>query len=95
MSMNPIPTIYPELLIKEMPSILPNLKPLRKTQIQRVFSPDEINSESFKNLEVKYYSKLNESTLKYLDKGYFCSKNEEHTVFYKMEKTNAAIPYGN
>ena len=61
--MNPIPTMYPESLIKEMSLILPNLKPLRKNPTQRVFSPDEINSATFKNLEVKDYSKLNESTL--------------------------------
>lgn len=41
---------------------------------------------------MKNYSQLNENTLKFLDKGYFCSPNEDHIVFYKMEKTDASIP---
>ena len=64
-----------------MPSILPNLKHLRKAPTQRVFRPDEINSASLAKLDVNDYSQLNESSLKYLDTGYFCSKNEEHIVF--------------
>ena len=57
----------------------------------------------------KDYSKLNESTLKYLDKGryfeqiIFCSvqkilkrskfqKVQKNNVYYKIEKTDAAIP---
>ena len=94
MSLNPIPTMYPESLVKDMPSFLPNLTPLRKAPTKRIFSPDEINSTSYnKNLEVKDYSQLNESTLQYLDEGYLCSSTcEDHIAFYKMEKTTASIP---
>ena len=53
MSLNPIPTMYPEPLVKDMPSVLPNLTPLQKAPTKRTFSPDEINSTSYKNLEVK------------------------------------------
>ena len=91
MSLNPIPTMYTESLVKDMPSFLPNLTPLRRAPTKRIFSPDEINSTSYKNLEVKDYSQLNESTLQYLD-GYLCSTCEDHIVFYKMEKTTASIP---
>ena len=76
-----------------MPSVLPNLTPLRKAPTKRIFSTDEINSTSYKNLEVKDYSQLNESTLQYLDEGYLCSSTcEDHILFYKMEKTTASIP---
>ena len=75
-----------------MPSVLPNLTPLWKAPTKRIFRPDEINSTSYKNLEVKDYSQLNESTLQYLDGGYLCSTCEDHIVFYKMEKTTASIP---
>ena len=93
MSLNPIPTIYPESLVKDMPSFLPNLTPLRKAPTKRIFSPDEINSTSYKNLEVKDYSQLNESTLQYLDEGYLCSSTcEDHIVFYNIEKSTASIP---
>ena len=81
MSLNPIPTIYPESLVKDMPSVLPNLTPLRKAPTKRIFKPDEINSTSYKNLEVKDYSQLNESTLQYLDDVFLCSICEDHTVF--------------
>ena len=69
MSLNPIPTIYPESIVKDMPSVLPNLTPLRKAPTKRILRPDEFNSTSYKNLEVKDYSQLNESTLQYLDEG--------------------------
>ena len=92
MSLNPIPTMYTESLVEDMPSVLPNLIPLRKAPTKRIFSPDEINSLSYKNLEMKDYSQLNENTLHYLHEGYLCSTCEDHIVFYKMEKTTALIP---
>ena len=92
MSLNPIPTMYTESLVKDMPSFLPNLTPLRKEPTKRIFSHDEINSTSYKNLEMKDYSQLNESTLQYLHEGYLCSTCEDHIVFYKMEKTTGSIP---
>ena len=57
-----------------------------------IFKPDEINSTSYKNLEVKDYFQLNESTLQYLDACYLCYTCEDHIAFYKMEKTTASIP---
>ena len=78
---NPIPTIYPESLVKDMPSVLPNLTPLRKAPTKRIFRPDEINSTSYKNLEVKHYSQLNESTLQYLAEGYLFSNNLQGYFF--------------
>ena len=92
MSLNPIPTMYPESLVKDMPSFLPNLTPLRKAPTKRIFRPDEFNSTSYKNLEVKDYSQLNKSTLQYLDEGYLCYTCEDNIAFYKMEKTTASIP---
>ena len=81
MPLNPIPTIYPESLVKDMPSVLPNLTPLRKAPTKRIFKPDEINSTSYKNLEVKDYSQLNESTLQYLD-DVFCVQYVRTTLFF-------------
>ena len=75
-------TIYPESLIKDMPSVLPNLTPLRKAPTKRIFKPDEFNSTSYKNLEMNDYSQLNESTLQYLDDGYLYSTCEDHIVFF-------------
>lgn len=42
MSLNPVATIHPESLIKEKPSVFPNLTPLRKPPTERIFRPDEI-----------------------------------------------------
>ena len=74
-----------------MSSVLPNLTPLRKAPTKRIFKHVEINSTSYKNLEVKDYSQLNESALQYLDDAYLCSTCEDHIVFYKMEKSTASI----
>ena len=41
MSLNPIPTMYPESLVKDMPSFFPNLTPLRK-------APKKKNSDLMK-----------------------------------------------
>ena len=52
MSLNPIPTIYPESLKEEMYSVLPNLTPLRKAPTERVLI-NEINSTAFNNPELQ------------------------------------------
>ena len=74
-----------------MPSILPNLTPLRKASTKRVFRPDEIDSTAFKNLEMKDLSQLNESAIQYLDIDYLYSTNEDNIVLYKIEKTEDLI----
>ena len=63
MEFNPIPIIAPYTE--------------RKSQAERVFRPDEINSTAFKNPEVKDYSLLNENSLRYLHKDYLYSTNED------------------
>ena len=60
-----------------MPSVLPNLTPLRKSQTERVFKPHGINSTAFKNPEMKDYSELNENAVRYLDKDYLYSITED------------------
>ena len=56
MALSPISTIYPKSLKEDMPSVLPNLTPVRKVPMERVIRPDGINSTAFKNPEVKDYS---------------------------------------
>ena len=69
MEFNPIPIIA--LSSTKFDTIM------RKSQTERVFRPDEINSTAFKNPEVKGYSLINEYALRCLDKDYLYSTNED------------------
>ena len=90
--LNPVPTIHPESITKSSPSLLLNLSSQRKAPKERIFQPDEINSAKYKSLHISNFSDINESNLRFLDKGYNCSLYEDHAVFYKTEINDESIP---
>ena len=58
-TLNPVPSIQPQFLRDEMPTVLPTIKPPRKPPIQRIFRPDEIESGAFKKLSIASFSDIN------------------------------------
>ena len=88
---NALPTIFPKEIEKK--SLLPNLPSTRAPLQVRVFRPDEIHSNAYKQLSVKSLSDINEHKVsKILGKDYEFRKTSEHVVFYKMETSEIGIP---
>ena len=92
--LNPVPTIYPEKISAITPSLLPNISQPRKPPTQRIYQPDEINSDSYKKLQINDFSSVNAYLLKYLSDDCCCSMYDDHVciVFFKMVKNDRSIP---
>ena len=69
MTLNPVPTIYPEAIAMTTSLIiLPSSTPFHQPQKRRVFQEDEINSQQFQKLRLKEFSEINGNALVHLEK---------------------------
>ena len=89
MSLNPVPTIYPEAITKTTPSILPSSTPFWKLQTRRIFKEYEI---SFKNYKWNKFFEINKTALVYLEKCHQCTLQEDQPGFYKIDVNGSSIP---
>ena len=63
MSLNLVPTIYPEAIAKTTLSVLPSSTPFLKPPKRISFQDDDINRQQFQKLRVKEFSEINENAL--------------------------------
>ena len=65
--MNPIPTINPESIRKDAPSLLPMMSTPRKPPTKRIFRPVEINSKSYSDLVISNFKQITKDLQKKFD----------------------------
>lgn len=87
---SPVPTIQPQSVVSKTPSSLPNLPVPRKPPKVRIFRPDEIHSNAYRELAITDFSQINESLLKWLD-GYTCETYHDYVMFYKIDNTKLPV----
>ena len=67
MSLDPTPTICPEDLVQNKPSVLPTIiTGPHKPPFKRILQEDRLNSSAYKQLRINNLSDISEKLLKYL-----------------------------
>ena len=79
-------------IVNTTPSVLPTLSTPRKPPKAIVYREDKINSEAFESMAISTFSELNESILKSLGNGFFFSKNEDCSIFYRFYTNSIPAP---
>ena len=89
--MNLLRTIHSQNLRDNMPSVLPNLTPIKKLPFQRVYQPDEIPSKAYTDMKIISFQEVNKNLMKWLDESYKFSSFNDHVVYYKIEVNESSI----